>query len=391
MSGPGALVCAGLAIGYRPCPALVQDLELGAPRGDLVAVVGPNGSGKSTLLRVLAGLQPPLEGQVSFEGLDIHHLDPGARARLVGIGLSHHETPPHLRVRELVSLGRYPYTSWFGGLSDTDRRSVDDALETTGISALADREVATLSDGEAQKAHIARGVAQEAPLLVLDEPTAYLDVTSRFEITHMLRDLAHREGRLVVFSTHDLAIARETADRMWLFVPASDGVGGPGVGGAGAAATTGPAARLVQGAPEDLALGGMIREAFSRRGVSFTEDGSPRSSSAGERHGLTVELHGPEGPELHWTRRALRRAGFSEGATGAAADAAGSDDAGAGGDGAGGAGLHRIRITVSEGRWSIEMPAAGAIEVESILEVVGRLREIGDGGGDRGGAGGGRP
>jgi iron complex transport system ATP-binding protein len=266
-----------------------------------------------------------------------------------------------------VSLGRYPYTSWFGGLSEADRRSVDDALETTGITELADREVATLSDGEAQKAHIARGVAQEAPLLVLDEPTAYLDVTSRFEITHMLRELAHREGRLVVFSTHDLAIARETADRMWLFMPA---------------------ARLVQGAPEDLALGGMIREAFSRRGVSFTEDGSPRSSSAGERHGLSVEVQGPASPELHWTRRALRRAGFSEGAPGAVADSAGAGGGGAGdgavgGDGAGDAGSHRIRVTVSEGRWSIETPAAGAIEVESILELVGRLREMGDGGGDR--------
>lgn len=378
MSRPGALVCEGLAIGYRPSPALVQDLELEAPRGDLVAVVGPNGSGKSTLLRVLAGLQPPLEGRVSFEGLDIHHLDPAARARLVGIGLSHHETPPHLRVRELVALGRYPYTSWFGGLSETDRRTVDEALETTGISALADREVATLSDGEAQKAHIARGVAQEAPLLVLDEPTAYLDVTSRFEITHMLRELAHREGRLVVFSTHDLAIARETADRMWLFVPEEAGArpGGraasspaPPVAPPAAPAVEAPrgpgspAARLVQGAPEDLALGGLIREAFSRRGVSFTEDGSPLSPSAAQRSRLTVELHGPEGPELHWTRRALRRAGFSEGPTVA------------------GTGSRSIRITVSEGRWSIETPAAGVIEVESILALVGRLRGIGDRGG----------
>ncbi|MFW6223869.1 MAG: ABC transporter ATP-binding protein, partial [Spirochaetota bacterium] len=240
MSGPrtpdagAGLVTTSLSIGYRPRRALAEGLELEAPRGDLVAVVGPNGSGKSTLLRVLAGLQAPLEGRVCFEDRDVHHLDPAARARLVGVGLSHHEVPAHLRVRELVSLGRYPYTSWFGGLTAMDRRTVDEALEITGISALAEREVATLSDGEAQKAHIARGVAQEAPLLVLDEPTAYLDVTSRFEITHMLRDLAHREGRLVVFSTHDLAIARETADRMWLFVP-------------GAA----PDARLVQGAPED--------------------------------------------------------------------------------------------------------------------------------------------
>src|SRR6056297_876077 len=110
------LVTERLSIGYHPRRPLVKDLELEAPPGDLVAVVGPNGSGKSTLLRVLAGLQAPLDSHVSFEGLDIHHLDPAARARLVGIGLSHHETPPHLRVRELVSLGRYPYTSWFGGL-----------------------------------------------------------------------------------------------------------------------------------------------------------------------------------------------------------------------------------------------------------------------------------
>ena len=364
MSGPGApetgtgLVTESLSVGYHPRPALVQDLELEAPRGDLVAVVGPNGSGKSTLLRVLAGLQAPLEGHVSFEGLDIHHLDPAARARLVGIGLSHHETPPHLRVRELVSLGRYPYTSWFGGLSETDRRTVDDALETIGISALADREVATLSDGEAQKAHIARGVAQEAPLLVLDEPTAYLDVTSRFEITHMLRDLAHKEDRLVVFSTHDLAIAREAADRMWLFVPAERGDGNTGTGDTGSAA--GPAARLVQGAPEDLALGGMIREAFSRHGVSFTEDGSPAGRPSNRHPHVSVEVAGAAGTRTDWTRRAIRRSGFAESAPG---HGSAEPDT-----------VTRFRVTVFEDQWVIEIEGEEPAYASSILELVGRLR-----------------
>ena len=369
MSGPvtresrAGLVTESLSIGYHPRPALVQDLQLEAPRGDLVAVVGPNGSGKSTLLRVLAGLQPPLEGRVNLDGLDIHHLDFVARARLIGIGLPHHETPPHLRVRELVSLGRYPYTSWLGGLSETDRGAVDDALKTTGISALADREVATLSDGEAQKAHIARGVAQEAPLLVLDEPTAYLDVTSRFEITHMLRDLAHREDRLVVFSTHDLAIARETADRMWLFVPAG-AAAAAAADPAGAAPAAGPAtappARLVQGAPEDLALGGMIREAFSRHGVSFTEDGSPAGRPPNRYPHVSVEVAGAAGTRTDWTRRAIRRAGFAESAPGHRSAEPET--------------VTSLRVTVFEDQWVVETEGEEPEYANSILELVGRLR-----------------
>lgn len=295
MSDNSGLVTDGLTVGYSPRPTLAKHLALEARHGELVAVVGPNGAGKSTLIRVLSGLEPPLSGMVRVDGRNIHEIPPATRSRQVGIGLPHHETPPHLRVDELVALGRYPYTSWFGGLTEGDRRYVTDALRVTGIQSLAQRELATLSDGEVQKAHIARGIAQQAPLLLLDEPTAYLDVTSRFEITHMLRDLAHREGRIVLFSTHDLSIALETADRMWLFVPALE--------------DSGVGAQVVDGAPEDLALDGRLRSAFSRHGVDFREDGTPVVASA-RRSAPTVTLAGPDGPGLRWTRRALYRAGF---------------------------------------------------------------------------------
>ncbi|MFP4703605.1 MAG: ABC transporter ATP-binding protein [Spirochaetaceae bacterium] len=300
MSDGTSLRAGKLTIGYPRRLPLATDLHLSAYAGELVALVGPNGVGKSTLLRVLAGLSAPRAGSVRLGDADVHRLDPAARSRLVAVGLPHHERPPHMRVSELVALGRYPYTSWFGGLSGKDRRSVAEAMDITGIAHLGERDLGRLSDGEAQKAFIARGIAQAAPLLILDEPTAYLDVTSRLEISHMLRDLAHRERRIVVFSTHDLSIALDTADRMWLFTPeTADGETAPSTG------------TVEEGAPEDLGLRGALRAAFSRRGVVLDDDGSPLGSGARARP-RPVRLRGPEGAVMRWTRRALRRAGFAE-------------------------------------------------------------------------------
>lgn len=365
MSGHGSagcgLRCADLSIGYDRARPLAAGLEIGAPHGELVALVGPNGSGKSTLLRVLAGLHRGLSGTVLLDGTDVGALEPAVRARLVAVGLSSHETPAHVRVRDLVSLGRYPYTSWLGGLTDEDRTAVADALAVTGIPALANREVATLSDGEAQKAHIARGIAQEAPLLLLDEPTAYLDVTARFEITHMLRELAHRHGRIVVFSTHDLAIARETADRMWLFAPGA-AAGGPVPGGAEPGG-----GRVLEGAPEDLVLDGSLGRVFSRRGVHFTAAGDaagPTGAGTDAAGKPVVELRGTDGPRLEWTRHALRRAGFvcAEGSTGGEGHRSRSGTATA-----------TTAVTVTRDEWMID----GAHEARSVLELLSILRETG--------------
>jgi iron complex transport system ATP-binding protein len=345
--GPG-LRCEDLSIGYDRARPLAAGLEIGARHGELVALVGPNGSGKSTLLRVLAGLRRGLSGTVLLDGVEVGALEPAVRARLVAVGLSSHETPAHVRVRDLVSLGRYPYTSWLGGLTDKDRTAVADALAVTGITTLADREVATLSDGEAQKAHIARGIAQEAPLLLLDEPTAYLDVTARFEITHMLRELAHRHGRIVVFSTHDLAIARETADRMWLFAPGAAGGG-----------------RVLEGAPEDLVLDGSLGRVFSRRGVHFTAAGDaagPTGAGTDAAGKPVVELRGTDRPRLEWTRHALSRAGFV-----CVGGAPHGEEAGSG------AAAGTIAVTVTRDGWVI----GGEREAGSVLELLSILRETG--------------
>jgi iron complex transport system ATP-binding protein len=334
-----SLQVTSLAIGYGSRAHLAEGVDLSARAGELIALVGPNGAGKSTLLRVLSGLETPQAGHVLLDGEEVHHLPPDVRARRIAVDLPHHASPPHLRVRELVALGRHPYTSRFGRLGPADRNAVTAALRATGMERFAERELSRLSDGEAQKAHIARGIAQEAPLLLLDEPTALLDVTSRVEITRMLAELAHREGHIVVFSTHDLAIARETADRMWLMLPEDQ--------------------RVAQGAPEDLVLDGTLGTVFSRRGVRFTAEGEAEVP-AGDSPGaparvapLSVRLVGPEGPRLRWTRRALERAGF------------GVTDGGTSNHAA------RATVTVEAELWRID---PGGRQARSLLELVSVLR-----------------
>ena len=205
-----------LTIGYVG-HVLVSDVSAAVTPGSLVCLLGRNGIGKSTLLRTMAGLQLPMSGSVLVDDIDISTLSLGERAHYIGIVLSSHTDSEEMSVSELVALGRSPYTGFFGKLSAADRHIVDRSLSLVGISHLAARRVVTLSDGERQKSMIARTLAQQTPIILLDEPTAFLDFPSSVEVFRLLRRLAHEEQKTILMTCHDIQLALRMADCIWLF------------------------------------------------------------------------------------------------------------------------------------------------------------------------------
>jgi iron complex transport system ATP-binding protein len=282
------VLCAqALSIGYPGRP-VASGIEVALRAGELVCLLGPNGVGKSTLIRTLAGMQRPLSGHVTLlaggELHDIHRMKAAELARNLSVVLTERVNADLLTVYGLVSLGRHPYTDWSGKLSPDDEAAVWSAIDAVGARALADRHVGQLSDGERQRAMIARALAQGPAVMILDEPTAYLDLPRRVEIMRLLRGLAHTTGRAILLSTHDLDLALRSADRLWLM---HDG--------------------LQAGAPEDLILNGAFAAAFSGEGVLF--DAASGSFQLHTDHAGVVRLVG-EGLRALWTRRALERAGY---------------------------------------------------------------------------------
>ncbi len=287
-----------LSIGYaparRPVVTVTQHIHATVDAGELVCLIGPNGAGKSTLMRTLAGMQPPLHGRVTLLGDDVHHLPARDLAQRLSVVLTERADVGLLSAYALVALGRHPYTDWSGRLTAHDEAVIRWALEAAGAAALASRYVSELSDGERQKVMIARALAQEPALMILDEPTAFLDLPRRVEIMRLLRELTHQTGRAVLLSSHDLDLALRMADRIWL-LPA---------GGA-----------LQAGAPEDLVLNGAFAEAFRSEGVEFdAQTGAFKVNTASSGRVVVVG----EGVAALWTRRALERAGFATGGNGAA-------------------------------------------------------------------------
>lgn len=240
-----------LTVGYpakHSTNIVLQGLNLSVRAGELVCLLGPNGIGKSTLLRTLSGIQPAVSGFVEINGVDLRRLSPLELARRVGVVLTERPLVGALSGHRLVELGRYPHCDWLGRLGPRDRDVVDWAIAAVSANHLAMRDSSKLSDGERQRLMIARALAQEPSLLLLDEPTAFLDVPSRVELMGLLRRLAREEGLALVVSTHDLELALRMADTLWLVAP----------GG-----------RVYSGAPEDVILEGRIEEAFPAEAIRF--------------------------------------------------------------------------------------------------------------------------
>ena len=195
---------------------LITDASAHFQRGEMVALLGRNGTGKSTLLRAIAGLGATQGGDIYIMGEELHSLSATQRAERIAFVNTERVDVDALTVRELVSIGRSPYTNWMGRLTAEDRRVVEEAIEKVGIKGLATRRVDTLSDGECQRAMIARALAQQTPIILLDEPTSFLDLPNRYELCQLLSDLAHKENKCILFSTHELDIALSLADSIAL-------------------------------------------------------------------------------------------------------------------------------------------------------------------------------
>lgn len=185
--------------------------------GRLTILVGGNGKGKSTLLRTIAGAQRPLGGNVRINGKDIHSgISAKERARMLSLVYTERYAAGDLTVEETVALGRQPYTGIFGRLGDDDREAIGSALRSVGIEELRNRQLATLSDGERQKTMIARAIVQAGGVMILDEPTAFLDAAGRIDIMQLLKRMCREKGLAIVLSTHDIAPAMAVADDLWV-------------------------------------------------------------------------------------------------------------------------------------------------------------------------------
>ncbi len=204
-----------LTIGYGS-HAVVSDINASLNSGRLTCLLGRNGVGKSTLLRTLAGFIPPIAGEIYIQGTPLERLSHHELAEKISVVLTERMDVRNLTATELVGLGRTPYTGFWGVLSDEDRKIVSKAMRQVGIEPLAERNVSSLSDGERQKVMMAKALAQQTPIIILDEPTAFLDFQSKVDVLRLLARLAHELDKTVFLSIHDIELALQIADAIWL-------------------------------------------------------------------------------------------------------------------------------------------------------------------------------
>lgn len=203
-----------LSVGYTLSHPVISDINLELRSGQLACLIGENGIGKSTLLKTLTGFLPKLKGSLLLGDRDIESFSQRELARQVSIVLTQKPDVQNLTIEEIIGLGRSPYTGFFGRLRAEDRKVVDDAIATMGIEKLRGRMIQTLSDGERQKVMIAKALAQETSIILLDEPTAFLDFPSKAETFQSLQRMAHERDKLILLSTHDLELAVRFADSL---------------------------------------------------------------------------------------------------------------------------------------------------------------------------------
>lgn len=237
-----AIIGVNLSLGYSKLKSkkeILNGLNFSLYAGEMTCLLGPNGVGKSTLIKAILGQLKPFQGDILLNGRAISNFSNQALAKELSVVLTEPFLPGNMTVGQLVSMGRIPHTSWTGKLSEADLQIVSEAMEATKITYLKDERLGEISDGQRQKAMIARALAQDGKVMILDEPTAHLDLVNRFEIMRLLHEISKKQQKAVLVVTHDLEIALETADKFWLL-----NCGLP----------------MISGLPEDLVISGEINQ-----------------------------------------------------------------------------------------------------------------------------------
>jgi iron complex transport system ATP-binding protein len=273
-------------VGYPGGMTLLRDLNLEATSSETIALVGANGTGKSTFLRTLIRLIPLLDGNIQVLGDDLYRYSRQQFARIMSFVSTEMPGSLNMNVTELVAAGRYPYTNWFGNLNEKDNHLINKAIEMVDLVHLEYKKISEISDGERQRAMIARALAQDTPMMILDEPTAFLDIPNRFEIIHLLVEMSRKAGKTVVFSTHDLSLALTESDKIWVVVDKN----------------------IDQGSPEDLILQGKFDKLFKKDVITFDRDMGEYKLKKG-LHGK-IKITG-DASTHSITSKALQRVGFA--------------------------------------------------------------------------------
>lgn len=278
-----------LSIGYpgkKGVKVVAEHINAGIRKGELTCLLGANGVGKSTLLRTLSAFQPKINGHIFIQGKDIDKFTDRELSAIISVVLTEKCDVRNMTAEELIGLGRSPYTNFWGTIQQEDEEIIKRSLALVNIEHLAHRMMHTLSDGERQKVMIAKALAQETPVIFLDEPTAFLDFPSKVEMMQLLHHLSRQTGKTIFLSTHDLELALQISDKIWLM----DKTKG-----------------IVAGTPEDLSLDGSLSHFFARKGITFDrETGLFRVINDYHRH---IRLIG-QGQGYTMAQKALLRNGI---------------------------------------------------------------------------------
>lgn len=287
--GQSLLKAKGLTVGYESGSTqtrLLAGLNFDLLAGELVCLIGPNGCGKSTLIKTITGLQPSLQGNILCFGKDLNLINNKERSKLLGVVLTDPIHEQNLKVVELVSMGRYHYSNWMGQMSHEDKALVLSSIRNVGLSHKINAPLAELSDGEKQRALLAKVLAQDVDLIVLDEPTAHLDLPNRVEVLTLLRRFAKESNKAILISSHELELALQVSDRMWIV----DQMG-----------------QMIKGAPEDIICSGVLGQVFGNDQVHFNQNTASFVVVQDSKYEIQLEQKGELSAYAH---RMLSRIGF---------------------------------------------------------------------------------
>jgi len=276
-----------LNVGYADnATVLLENINICASLGEFISLIGKNGIGKSTLLKTLIGLQNPISGDVFIGNENLKSISIENLAKKISFVSTENIRIPNLKVSDFIALGRAPYTNWYGVLNNVDHKIIFEAIDLVNIKNIKNKNIDKLSDGERQRALIARALAQDTDIIFLDEPTAFLDLQNKYEIFHLLNKLSKEKQKTIIFSTHDLNLALNESDKIWLLADK----------------------QIIEGMPEEIVLNNSINKLFDNSQLLFEKtSGEFVKKQSNEKN---ISLIG-SGVEFIWTKRALIRNNFN--------------------------------------------------------------------------------